>query len=182
MNDMTPESATQVAWPAEPQKRDRAGWITWGLPELDPEHYGDWVYETLPPMSDFCEAEIERALAQVLTASRAIQCQLDSDTLPTEQRRKLRNIQARTLWPQQALLEVAIERLRDKQSSFTTGDLCRTAESLLAIFDAGAPIAEAMEGLDYLSRLFTRHRSPSGQMRVDRLRTALEIARHVQVC
>lgn len=177
---MSMNTTAMVNWPTEPKTRTREEWVAWGLPKLDPRHYGEWVYTDLPAMGEFCEAEVERVLKEVLASRRAIQHQLDIPDLPQEQRQRLSNIQSRTLAPQQAILEIALEELRDKRGAFSQGDLCRAVDALLAVFDANTPLVDALEGVEHLSQLFRSQRYFPGIGRLDRLRISLSIAAEAQ--
>ena len=162
------------------RSRTRDEWVAWGLPELDERYYSDWVYKDLPPMGEFCEAELRHGLEQIRISQCVIQTKLDTLALPQEQRDKLVNVLSKMLAPQCALIQVALDRLvgvadRDRFDL----KLCQSIDAVLSVFDDAAPIAEAAMAIDRLEQLFKSTGYAPGQDRLDRLRSSLSPELHI---
>ena len=154
------------------RSRTRAQWVEWGLIDIHPEYFPDWVYESLPAMGEFCEAEIQRGLDAITVQERSLEMQLSHPRLADDRRKAFTNIQVNQLTPQRSLLLEALHRARGQSWDKQVG-ICQVAKAILDIFDDGASVDEALSGLDTIQQLFVAHNYREGESTVERLRAAL---------
>lgn len=152
--------------------RSRQEWIEWGL--LDVPALDDYVYEKLPEMDRYCEADLRRGLQTLQIQLHTVETKIATYTDDDQKRiDALRNVKSCMLIPQIELINSAIAQITDAASdSYRTQEqIAMLAETFLTIVDENADPSELRRSLDDLQRLFAYSGRTAASDRVDRLRT-----------
>lgn len=154
------------------KSRTRQEWIQWGLIDVPREYFPDWVYESLPPLGEFCEAEIQHGLNVIAVQERSLEIQLSNPRLSESRRSAFVNIQLSQLAPQRSLLLDSLHRAQG-QSWIKQNGFCQVIKSILDLLDNTSSPEQVCAALDTIQSLFTDHNYQEGGVSVARLRTAL---------